>query len=75
METSTDQEFECAVDARSNTEIESAVIRGVAAALLNGPQAGIQVMIREDVPYEIIFRVLGSETKRRASDWKLCSTS
>jgi len=60
-------------DLRSNSEVESAVTRGIAAALLNGVSEGVRVMMNEGVPNRIILRVLSSESKRRATDWKSCT--
>jgi len=54
---------------RSNTEIESAVNRGLAVALFEGISAGAKVMSAEGVPLEVSARVLGNH-KRRATDWQ-----
>lgn len=54
---------------RSNTEIESAVNRGLAVALFEGILAGARVMSSEGVPLEVSARVLGNH-KRRATDWQ-----
>jgi len=54
---------------RSNTEIESAVNRGLAVALFEGILAGARVMSAEGVPLEVSARVLGNN-KRRATDWQ-----
>jgi hypothetical protein len=75
METENDSSFTCALNMRSNTEIELAVNRGLAAALLHGEAEGIKIMMEEGVPYEIILRVLNNDSNRRSSDWKSCSSS
>ncbi len=54
---------------RTNTEIESAVNRGLAVALFEGILAGARVMSAEGVPLEVSARVLGNH-KRRATDWQ-----
>ena len=54
---------------RTNTEIESAVNRGLAVALFEGILAGARVMSSEGVPLEVSARVLGNH-KRRATDWQ-----
>jgi len=54
---------------RSNTEISSAVNRGLAVALFEGILAGARVMSAEGVPLEVSARVLGNH-KRRATDWQ-----
>lgn len=57
-------------DERSNVEVESAVNRGLAAALLAGVPEGLKVMQAAGVPKGVCTRVLNSPTRRRASDWK-----
>ena len=54
---------------RSNTDVESAVNRGLAVALFEGISAGARVMSAEGVPLEVSARVLGNH-KRRATDWQ-----
>ena len=54
---------------RSNSEIESAVNRGLAVAMFEGILAGARVMSSEGVPLEVSARVLGNH-KRRATDWQ-----
>ncbi len=54
---------------RSNTEIESAVNRGLAVALFEGISAGAKLMSAAGVPLEVSARVLGNH-KRRATDWQ-----
>lgn len=54
---------------RTNTEIESAVNRGLAVALFEGILAGARVMSAEGVPLEVSARVLGNH-KRRSTDWQ-----
>lgn len=48
---------------------ELAVGRGLAAMLLDGVRAGIEVMKKENVPMDVIYRVLFSPGKRRETDW------
>lgn len=48
---------------------ELAVNRGLAAMLLEGVRAGIEVMQKENVPMDVIYRVLLSPSKRRETDW------
>ncbi len=73
MDTRTNDSLEREPDMRSNIEVESAVIRGIAAALLHGDSEGVRVMMNEGVPNQIITRVLHSETQRRSTDWKSCN--
>jgi hypothetical protein len=54
---------------RTNTDIESAVNRGLAVALFEGILAGARVMSAEGVPLEVSARVLGNH-KRRSTDWQ-----
>ena len=55
---------------RSNKEIEAAVNRGIAVALLEGVPAGAKVMFEAGVPMDVSTRVLVNHFKRRASDWR-----
>ncbi|MGZ3158339.1 MAG: hypothetical protein ACXU7H_04580 [Burkholderiaceae bacterium] len=56
---------------RENKEIEAAVNRGLAAALLSDRATGAKVMRDAGVPNHVITRVLmGSHVVHRASDWK-----
>ena len=50
-----------------NTEL--AVTRGLAAILLDGVRAGVEIMRKENVPPEVISRVLLSPSRRRETDW------
>ncbi|PRC91199.1 hypothetical protein [Solimicrobium silvestre] len=54
---------------RADKDIEAAVNRGLAVALLEGVSAGAKVMYEEGVPVEISTRVLTNH-KRRSSDWQ-----
>lgn len=57
--------------ARANKEIEAAVNRGLAAALLSDRHTGAKVMLAAGVPEHVITRVLaGSPVGHRATDWK-----
>jgi hypothetical protein len=57
--------------ARNNKEIEAAVNRGLAAALLSDKSTGAKIMRDAGVPQHVIARVLmGSNVVHRASDWK-----
>jgi hypothetical protein len=57
--------------ARENKEIEAAVNRGLAAALLSDRETGAKLMRDAGVPQHVITRVLlGSHVVHRASDWK-----
>ncbi|PRC92089.1 hypothetical protein [Solimicrobium silvestre] len=69
MDTDTDTVFAHVRDERSDTEVEIAVNRGLAVALLEGPLEGLKIMQAAGVPNEICARVLNSTTRRRASDW------
>lgn len=74
MDATKDELIEHKVDKLADTETESAVSRRIAVTLLSGTTRGIQAVVNEGVPNPIISRVLSGETKRRASDWKLCSS-
>jgi hypothetical protein len=54
---------------RSNSEVASAVNRGLAVALFEGISAGAKIMSAQGVPLEVSARVLGNH-KRRATDWQ-----
>ena len=57
--------------ARENKEIEAAVNRGLAAAMLSDRSSGAKVMLDAGVPQHVITRVLmGSPVVHRATDWK-----
>jgi hypothetical protein len=56
---------------RENKEIEAAVNRGLAAALLSDRSTGAKLMRDAGVPDHVITRVLkGSSVVHRATDWK-----
>lgn len=48
---------------------ELAVSRGLAVVLMDGVRAGIEYMKKENVPLEVIYRVLLAPSKRRETDW------
>jgi hypothetical protein len=70
MDTENDIVLAHVVDERCNKDVELAVNRGLAAALLAGLPVGLKVMLDAGVPQEICMRVLNSKTRRRASDWQ-----
>lgn len=55
---------------RENKNIEAAVNRGLAVAMLKGVAAGAALMREEGVPLTVSARVLINPEQRRASDWK-----
>jgi len=56
---------------RENKEIEAAVNRGLAAALLSNKETGAKVMRDAGVPQHVITRVLmGPTLVHRSNDWK-----
>ncbi|HEX8964720.1 MAG TPA: hypothetical protein VF801_17100 [Rhodocyclaceae bacterium] len=55
---------------RVDKKLETAVNRGLAAALLAGIRAGTKVMSEEGVPQDVMVRVLLAPHQRRATDWK-----
>lgn len=55
---------------RGNKDIEAAVNRGLAIAMLKGVAAGAALMRDEGVPLDVTARVLINPELRRASDWK-----
>ena len=56
---------------RKNKDIEAAVNRGLAAALLSDRSTALKIMLDAGVPQHVIVRVLtGSNVVHRASDWK-----
>jgi|GEM_PF-5006379 hypothetical protein len=59
-----------ALDERTHTDVELAVNRGIAAAVLEGIPEGLKIMEEAGVPKSISVRVLNSKARRRASDWK-----
>jgi len=48
---------------------ELAVNRGLATILLDGVRAGIEQMKKENVPIDVIYRVVLSPSARRETDW------
>jgi len=54
---------------RVDTKIDSAINKGLAAAMLVNLGAGVKVMIDEGVPPEVVTRVLLDPRSRRATDW------
>ena len=56
--------------ARSNTDIEAVVNRGLAAASLIDLEAGVEIMCDGGVPAHVVKRVLSDMKRRRATDWK-----
>ncbi|TDK59257.1 hypothetical protein [Sapientia aquatica] len=69
MDIDTDIVVASVADERRNKDVEMAVNRGIAAAVLAGIPEGMRVMLEAGVPKEICTRVLNSQTRRRASDW------
>jgi hypothetical protein len=59
-----------AIDERSHPDVELAVNRGIAAAVLDGVPEGLKIMEEAGVPKSISVRVLNSKARRRSSDWK-----
>ena len=59
-----------AIDERSHPDVELAVNRGIAAAVLGGIPEGLKIMEEAGVPKSISVRVLNSKARRRSSDWK-----
>ena len=55
---------------RVDTKLDSAINKGLAAAMLVNVGAGVKVMIDEGVPPEVVTRVFLAPQRRRASDWK-----
>ena len=55
---------------RHDRSLEVAVNRGLAAALLIGTQAGVQLMRESRVPADVVARVILEPTRRRATDWQ-----
>lgn len=55
---------------RLSWRTEAAVNRGLALALLEGVRAGIELMKKERVPLDVIYRVILSPSKRRDTDWR-----
>jgi len=59
-----------ALDERTDGDVELAVNRGIAAAVLEGVPKALEIMSEAGIPKNISLRVLNSKTRRRASDWK-----
>jgi len=55
---------------RIETKFDSAINKGLAAAMLVNAAAGIKVMTDEGVPPEVITRLFLDPRSRRATDWK-----
>jgi len=55
---------------RTDTKLEAAVNKGLAAALLIDVSTGIKIMNDEGVPPEVRTRVIFNPQQRRATDWK-----
>ncbi len=55
---------------RTDKKLETAVNRGLAAAMLADIRAGMKVMTDEGVPEDVMVRVLLAPRQRRATDWK-----
>lgn len=55
---------------RDNKDIEAAVNRGIAIAILDGVAAGAALMRDAGVPLTVSARVLMRPEQRRASDWR-----
>jgi hypothetical protein len=54
--------------ARSDTDIEAVVNRGIAAALLIDLETGVEIMCDGGVPPHVVKRVLSDMKHRRATD-------
>jgi hypothetical protein len=57
-------------DIRKDRNLDSAVNKGLATALLVNTSAGVRLMTTEGVPPEVIARVLHAPHQCRATDWK-----
>ncbi|PKO33178.1 MAG: hypothetical protein CVU34_14175 [Betaproteobacteria bacterium HGW-Betaproteobacteria-7] len=57
-------------DLRLSWRTEVAVNRGLALALLDGVRAGIEHMKKENVPLDVIYRVILTPSQRRDTDWR-----
>ena len=55
---------------RVNDKLEASVNKGIAAMLLTGVREGIKVMNHNQVPIQIIARVVISPKFRRSTDWR-----
>jgi len=55
---------------RTDTRLNAAVNRGLAAAMLLDVRAGVRSMIKQGVPPAIAARVLFNPAQRRATDWQ-----
>lgn len=56
-------------DLRLSRSTEVAVNRGLAVVLLEGVRAGIEHMKKENVPLDVIYRVILAPSLRRDTDW------
>lgn len=55
---------------RVDKKLDSAINKGLAAAMLANVPAGLKIMSDQGVPPEVISRVILSPQQRRATDWK-----
>ena len=55
---------------RVNDKLEASVNKGIAAILMSGVREGIKVMNHNQVPIQIIARVVISPNFRRSTDWR-----
>ena len=55
---------------RHDDSLDAAVNRGIAAILMTGIHAGIEVMKENKVPLHIVARVVLGPNSRRSTDWK-----
>lgn len=53
---------------RSNKTAEIAVSKGIAAISSNGVLVGIKIMREEQIPLDVIYRVILIPDRRRATD-------
>jgi hypothetical protein len=57
-------------DDRVDKRLDSAINKGLAAAMLLNVGAGVKIMIDEGVPPEVVTRVFLTPRQRRTTDWK-----
>ncbi len=55
---------------RTDKKLDTAVNKGLAAAMLFDVTTGVKVMTEQGVPSDVMMRVLLAPHQRRASDWK-----
>ena len=55
---------------RVNDKLEALVNKGIATILMTGMREGIKVMNHNQVPIQIIARVVISPKFRRSTDWR-----